>query len=248
MSHTGSKPCSSVSNTVGVILCSTFLQNCCLSPAPFLFPLLPQSHSCGCLCWRAWRDWHTTLTGTWDIYPFLHTCHRSLQAPSVCLAHAKFTDNPSQRKLGLPVNCISKNKIKLTKLHFLQKHHNHFLVIPYWLLIAVAAVLQKPSKLLPLSHQQCWGATWHQWDFCGGEYAFSSLFIFLSLSACSIRSFSSYGISVQQTAHHPSPSTALLKQGLETHSETPTEGWQDFDDVGTILSLLFCKPCSFADD
>lgn len=149
MSHTGSKPCSSVSNTVGVILCSTFLQNCCLSPAPFLFPLLPQSHSCGCLCWRAWRDWHTTLTGTWDIYPFLHTCYRSLQASSVCLAHAKFTDNPSQRKLGLPVNCISKNKIKLTKLHFLQKHHNHFLVIPYWLLIAVAAVLQKPSKLLP---------------------------------------------------------------------------------------------------
>lgn len=139
------------------------------------------------------------------------------------------------------MRCNCKNKIKLTKLHF-QKHHNHFLVIPYWLLIAVAAVLQKPSKLLPISHQQCLGATWHQQDFCGGDCAFSSLLIFLFLSACSIRSFSSYGILVQQAAHHPRPSTALLKQGLETHSETPAEGWQDFDDVGTILSLRLCKP------
>lgn len=155
MSHTGSNPCSSISNTVGVILCSTFLQNCCISPAPILFPLLPQSHSRRCLCWRAWRDWHTTLTGTWDIHLLLHTCYRSLQAPSRCLAHAKFTDNCSQRKLGLPVNCISKNKIKLTKLHF-QMHHKHFLVVPYWLLLVVAAVLQEPSKLLPLSTSHAW--------------------------------------------------------------------------------------------
>lgn len=51
-----------------------------------------------------------------------------------------------------------------------------------------------------------------------------------------------------KAAHHPrqwsiqldpSPPTALLTQGLETYSETPTTG---FDGVGTILSLLFCKP------
>lgn len=59
---------------------------------------------------KVWTDWHTTWTGTWDISPFLHTYYRSLQALSTRLAHAKFTDSPSHRKLGLSGKCISKKK------------------------------------------------------------------------------------------------------------------------------------------
>lgn len=125
-------------------------------------------------------------------------------------------------------------------------------MVPVSLLDAVAATLQKPFQLLPF-------AVSNTWELHGinrisvGIDMFSHLFLFfLSLAACSIRSFSSVChfssascITSQTTDQYSCICTALPQhlshRGWRCMLRHPTEGWHDFDDVGTTLSLLFCK-------
>lgn len=135
------------------------------------------------------------------------------------------------------------NKKEWTDLHF-KKHHNHFLTVPDQLLGAVAAALQKPSQLLPpfsISN------TWEQHGINRISVGMDMLSLFLFFVPCC--SFhqkfflaTPFQFSKLHTISGHSCPTAPLTQGLEMYAETPTEGWHDFDDVGSTLSLLFCKP------
>lgn len=120
-------------------------------------------------------------------------------------------------------------------------------MVPVSLLDAVAATQQKPFQLLPL-------AVSNTWELHGinrisvGIDMFSHLFLFfLSLAACSIRSFSSVChfssascITSQTTDQYSCICTAPLTQELEMHAETPNWGltwlwWCGYNSLPALL-------------
>lgn len=100
VSHTGTNPCSPVSNAVGVILLSTFQRNCNLPPAP----LPPTAMHSRTLTPKGSGRWAHHSGGHVACPPSPARLLQFTATPRMGSAHAKFTVSFSRVKLRLPVN------------------------------------------------------------------------------------------------------------------------------------------------